>query len=224
MSMRLDLNLYGFEIRPWDEVDPNAHSEVAVVDTTSLDRIRLDPFAMTAIRDFLSRDLWLSPIERFSDDEVIGYLARHLTVGRVRLLQPGHELSGQTETEDAAAPNPAHPNDRGDSSQHQDPGTAAGIPVPNDRPKQRRAAPSPPASSPRTLPGPHWITFRLVDDDTGKPVASVKLRVKAPDGTVATHRTGADGVVHIAQLIAGTCDLEEVLDQRAFEVLGFNPS
>jgi hypothetical protein len=66
-----------------------------------------------------------------------------------------------------------------------------------------------------------WVTFKLILEDTGEPASGVDLRLKGPDGTVSIHTTDAAGTVHLSDLTPGTCDLEQVLDIDALEVVHF---
>jgi uncharacterized Zn-binding protein involved in type VI secretion len=54
----------------------------------------------------------------------------------------------------------------------------------------------------------HKVAFRIVDDETNRPVAGVTLKVTLPDGSVETCRTGADGTIEIDDLEQpGSCSV-----------------
>lgn len=62
---------------------------------------------------------------------------------------------------------------------------------------------TPPAR--RTRSTPTWVAFRVVDEKTGNPVSSVRLRVTLPDGVEDFYTTSASGTVRIDELPPGTC-------------------
>jgi hypothetical protein len=66
-----------------------------------------------------------------------------------------------------------------------------------------------------------WVAFQVIDHDTDAPAAGVSVRLKLPDGTVATYTTDDDGLVHLPDLPDGTCDLEQVLDGEGIEIVDF---
>jgi type VI secretion system secreted protein VgrG len=53
---------------------------------------------------------------------------------------------------------------------------------------------------------PGWIEFRIVDD-AGLPAAGERYRIRLPDGSVAEGRTGATGVIRLAGIDAGDCEI-----------------
>ncbi|MEZ6235175.1 MAG: hypothetical protein R3B68_13385 [Phycisphaerales bacterium] len=63
-----------------------------------------------------------------------------------------------------------------------------------------------PAPSRRVAPSKTWIGIRVVDERTGDPVSSVRLRVSLPDGTEDYYTTNASGTVRIDEIPPGTCD------------------
>jgi len=70
-------------------------------------------------------------------------------------------------------------------------------------------------------PAEHWITFQLLDDETEDPVAGANMRVTLSDGSVGTYTTDANGVVHIANVPPGPCDLEQIDAEQYVEIVRF---
>lgn len=65
----------------------------------------------------------------------------------------------------------------------------------------------------------NWVAFQVLDDDTDEPVAGVKLKIKLPDGTANVYTTDGAGKIYISGLPDGMCDVEEMLDDDALEVV-----
>ena len=78
--------------------------------------------------------------------------------------------------------------------------------------------PFPPASQ-QTDPK-NWIEFQLVDHETDEPIANVPFRISLPDGGVAEHTSDGNGMIRIDDLPPGFCDIQEIMDKGAFEVVG----
>lgn len=78
--------------------------------------------------------------------------------------------------------------------------------------------PFPPASQ-QTDPK-NWIEFQLVDHQTDEPIANVPFRISLPDGGVSEHTSDGDGMIRIDDLPPGYCDIREIMDKGAFEVVG----
>ncbi len=64
------------------------------------------------------------------------------------------------------------------------------------------------------------FAVRVVDDETGQPIAGVKLAIRVPDGEVETHVTDGNGMIRIDDLEPGTCDILAMDDAEAYEVVG----
>ena len=65
----------------------------------------------------------------------------------------------------------------------------------------------------------NWIKFQVVDDETDQPVQGVKLKIKLPTGEVKEFTTDTQGMIEIKDLPPGTCDIEEMIDDEALEVV-----
>lgn len=65
----------------------------------------------------------------------------------------------------------------------------------------------------------NWVAFQVVYDDTDEPVSGVDLKIKLPDGTANIYTTDAAGKIYIAGLPEGMCDIKEMLDNDALEVV-----
>lgn len=83
------------------------------------------------------------------------------------------------------------------------------------------------ASMGAAQPAKHKVAFRVVIDETDKPVAGVALKITLPDGTVETHTTNADGMIEIDDIerpgtCSVTCDIKgaELTDTYDFVRMG----
>ncbi len=72
---------------------------------------------------------------------------------------------------------------------------------------------------PKKKPEKTWIEFKVVWDETDKPVPWVKLRITLPDGIENFYTTRPNGTVRIKDIPAGTCDIGEMIDKDALEVV-----
>lgn len=72
-----------------------------------------------------------------------------------------------------------------------------------DAPAARAVAP-PTARTPRAKT---WVALKVVDEKTGDPVSSVRLKVTLPDGVEDYYTTSGSGTVRIDELPPGTCDV-----------------
>lgn len=217
MSVRYRMRLYDFEIVPWHTIgrgDSGGGETLGRFPAHALRSARDDPRTMAAIRRLVARSSWLTPVDRFTDEEVLEHLSRQIEAGRIRLapVRRGTQVgqSGEGPAEVSEAP-------RGSGGEA---GRKA-TPVPEPSPPANRPAPARPSRPRPSPPMLHWITIGLVDEESGGPLAGVAVRVRAPDGNVLTRTTGSDGKVHLPQLPEGTCDLEELVDV-AFEVIDVN--
>lgn len=75
----------------------------------------------------------------------------------------------------------------------------------------------PPAAEPAQET--NWIAFKVLYDDTDEPVAGVDLKIKLPDGSTSTYTTDGAGKIYISGLPDGTCDVQEMLDNDALEIV-----
>jgi len=67
------------------------------------------------------------------------------------------------------------------------------------------AAPAAPAA--RTPAAKTFFACKVVDEKTGDPVSSVRLKITLPDGIEDYYTTSAGGIVRIDDIPQGTCDL-----------------
>lgn len=224
MGLRLRGPFEQVELREWHEMRegeattpiPDAHFACAF-----LRDLARSPFEMAELRHAVERSLTTFSVRDRSDEEVVEQVARLLAEGRLLLVPIPRYEAGPALANPRAAPPPAQSAPDAASSPRGS--TAPRTPL---SPRRVPAAPSagdPPESPtlpiPPTQPLTSWITFNLVDEDTGAPVSGVSLRVKGPDGGVSVHTTDAAGTVHLPSLPFGTCDVEEILDPDALEVV-----
>jgi hypothetical protein len=76
------------------------------------------------------------------------------------------------------------------------------------------AAPPPSKTKAKT-----WIEFRVLEDGTGNPVGGVRLRITTPDGVENFYTADSAGLVRIPDLDPGQCDIGEMIDADALEVV-----
>jgi len=81
-------------------------------------------------------------------------------------------------------------------------------------PKQAEEEEAPPPSDEKT-----WIKFEIIDDETGKPVSGVTLKIKLPDGQSRHGKSDASGIIEFKDIDPGTCEIERMLDGETLEVV-----
>jgi len=64
-----------------------------------------------------------------------------------------------------------------------------------------------------------WIAFRVIDEETEQPCAGVQMKIKLPTGEVGEFTTDGGGQIRIDGLQPGSCDIEKMLDDHAYEVV-----
>lgn len=64
----------------------------------------------------------------------------------------------------------------------------------------------PPDLTAAVEPAHHWIQIEVVDDE-GLPVPNVLVEIKKPDGRLTTQRTSSEGVLYLADLDPGQCEI-----------------
>lgn len=65
-----------------------------------------------------------------------------------------------------------------------------------------------------------WVAFQILDDETGVGVAGVTLTLRLPDGSERDVTTGAGGHIQLTGLPPGPCEILEMSDSDALEVVG----
>jgi len=95
-----------------------------------------------------------------------------------------------------------------------------------DEPTPQLPEPEAPGSSaPAELPRSKkltWIELEVINDETGLPLNSVRIVVKAPDGEENFHTTNSEGVIRIEDIESGSCDARcETKDARRKDTLRF---
>jgi len=84
----------------------------------------------------------------------------------------------------------------------------------DDPPPPPEPTPPPPDKTEKT-----WIKFEIIDDETGKPVSGVTLKVKLPDGESRSATSNAAGLIEITNIPPGTCEIERMIDADTLEVV-----
>lgn len=93
----------------------------------------------------------------------------------------------------------------------------AGGRKPNTKPDQ---PPPPPPPEPAPTPAEKtWIKFEIVDDESGKPVPGVTLRVRLPDGQERSGTSNAAGLIEFTEIQPGACDILKMIDSHTLEVV-----
>src|SRR5690606_16961616 len=110
MSVRYRMRLYDFEIVPWHTIgrgDSGGGETLGRFPAHALRSARDDPRTMAAIRRLVARSSWLTPLDRFTDEEVLEHLSRQIEAGRIRLApvrrgtQVGQSGEGPAEVSEA---------------------------------------------------------------------------------------------------------------------------
>lgn len=206
-GIRIRDDLQVLEIKAWHEVRPGDPTVRSCDVDSVLGHLRpffRDPFSMSTLRRASSTILWDQDHNSSlrTDDDVLLQLASRVVAGRlclVRLDLPRNDgEGGGTSVSDAR-------------DQIEEPEPPAET--------QQADAVEPPIPTPDEQAAAHWIAFQLLDVDTDEPLAGVNLRLRLPDGSVGLLTTDAQGLVHLDGITAGTCDLEEVLDDDGFEIV-----
>lgn len=199
MNIRLRGQLQDFEIRAWHDMRTG---EVAMPCHDLPSTLRLlsslahdSPLAMDALREAAAASLRAPCLYRYDDQDVLEHLAGQLAAGWLRLV--AHERPAGTAFADGTGLALAREQVR------------------DDRP----TLPQRPARQPASIAS--WIAFQVIDDATGAPVPGVDLHLKGPEAASGSYTTDGEGLVHLDGLPAGTCDLEQVLDSEAFEIVRF---
>ena len=154
-----------------------------------LRRMAQDDVNRTAIRRFALDAGFVGEVHPRSDYRLLKYLAAKIITGQLLIVRPGER------EEDVTSDEPKH-----DQPAKADPPPAKEEP--------------PPAKNEKT-----WIKFEIVDEDTGKPVCGVTLKVKLPDGQSRNATSNAAGLIEITNIPPGTCDIERMVDSDTLEVV-----
>jgi len=149
-----------------------------------------DYLDMMTLRNILEDHLFNPNLSRLNDQMVLEQVAWLLVSGRIKI---------------AAAPLPPEIPSTG--------GTAP--PAEEEEEEEEEEV----ASIAEVAPEPDWITFRVVEDGSGKPVSGVTLKVKLPSGEVWDFTTDGDGKIEIKDVPSGTCTILKMSDADALEVV-----
>lgn len=64
-----------------------------------------------------------------------------------------------------------------------------------------------------------WVRFQVVDDETSEPLSDIRLRIRAPGRGSQEYTTDQQGMIYLDGLSDGVCDIEQMLDDAALEVV-----
>lgn len=207
-----------------------------------LRRLTHNPLNMITLRDALAEIVPVTDISRLTDDEILQQFAwlvackyfelvpmveempRLVGLGTLREADSTADSSASSEA-DSAGPAGAT------ETAEQPPVTTATPPATIAEPSETTAAPPATIAEPSaTTPAPpvslaapeeetDWIEFRVVDDETDMPMSGIGLKIKLPTEEIKDYTTDANGIVRIDDLTPGTCDIVEITDPDAGEVV-----
>ncbi|MCI5161491.1 MAG: hypothetical protein D3917_05610 [Candidatus Electrothrix sp. AX5] len=180
---------------------PFAGYEATVI---CLRRFMHDAYNMTVLRKVLYADSYQFGIHSLSDQEVISQVARKAVRGQIfiargKAAQYGGGSSSPSVKEVVQA--------EGKKWSKQE----------YIKSFLEESKSTPPAVEPAQET--NWVAFKVLYDDTDEPVAGVDLKIKLPDGTTDIYTTDGAGKIYISGLPDGTCDVQEMLDNDALEVV-----
>ena len=188
-----------YEIKPWHAMEPGERNEgprELQFARQFLGQFALDPIVMAKLRDLAGH----AGTPR-DDQELLETLAGDLSRGTLCVVRTEKHL-GEEPQKRRRAKHDLPP--RGERLLEES-GHTRHVPI----------TPSKPVTDDT------WIEFRLLDEDTGDPVPGIRLRLTLPDGSVCLGVTNEDGRLHTSGFPQGTCDLEQILAEEAFEVVQF---
>ena len=73
--------------------------------------------------------------------------------------------------------------------------------------------------APATSEEKTWISFSIVDHETGEQVKGVTLKVTLPDGKSRSAKSDAAGLIEFKDIPSGTCAIEKMIDADTLEVV-----
>ncbi len=179
--------------------------------------LRADRGAATLRRLLARTHFRPANIHLMTDEEVLRTLTRLVSVGEIQVTETRWWTNGASRREGAG----------GDTGSATTGGKAiqSSAAIEEDRRDRRMRSTTTPADRPFPPPSQqpdpkNWIEFQLVDHETDEPIANVPFRIALPDGAVAEHTSDGNGMIRIDDLPPGYCDIQEILDKGAFEVVG----
>jgi len=188
-----------------------------------LRRLTRDPLNMTTLRNALAEIVPVTDISRLTDDEILQQFAWQIACKYFELVPRVEELphivglgtlSDADSEADSSADSAADPS----SSSEADSAGPAGATETAEQAPATTAMPTPPPDVPEEETD--WIEFRVVDDETDLPLSDIGLKIKLPTGETKDYTTDSNGIVRIDDLTPGTCDIIEMTDPDAAEVVG----
>ena len=183
-----------------------------------LRRLTHNPLNMTTLRSALAEIVPVMDISRLTDDEILQQFAWQIARRYFELVPRVEEfphLVGLGTSSDA---------DSGTDSST-DSSVSSGTDSADTASATETAAQAPAISAaPTDTVAPEeetdWIEFRVVNDETDLPMSNIGLKIKLSTGEIKDYMTDANGIVRIDDLPPGTCDIIEMTDPDAAEVVG----
>ena len=174
-----------------------------------------DPLNMVTLRSALAEQFPFMDILRLTDEEILQQFAWQITrryfelVPRIeeplRIIGPGTSSEADSEADSEA-------------SSGTDPATAAGATGTSEETPATSAAPTD-TDTAVSEEETDWIEFRVVGHETDLPMSGIGLRIRLPTGEMRDYTTDSNGIVRIEDLSSGTCDILEITDPDAAEVV-----
>ena len=175
----------------------------------TLDFLRVfmrDPMNMMTLRNALAEVFPVMDISRLTDDETLQRFSWQIADRYFELVLRVEGIShlvgvGAGESSEAGSEADSEAAGGADETAQEAPVTS--VPAAPIAPQEER----------------DWIEFRIVDDETDLPMPGIELKIKLPTGETKDYTTDANGIVHIDDLTSGTCDIVEMTDPDASEVV-----
>ena len=169
-----------------------------------LRRFTGDPYNMTVLRGILRESSCHGTVPACSDQEVVAQVARKVARGELLIARqravPCGGGSSTPAVKEVTEPEPKKWNKTEYIKQFL---------------REHELEPV----RPKPAQESNWVAFRVLYDDTDEPVAGVDLKIKLPDGSTNIYTTDGAGKIYISGLPEGTCDVQEMLDNDALEVV-----
>ena len=186
-----------------------------------LHRLTLDPLNMITIRNAISEFLPVVDVLRLTDDAVLQQFAWQIACGYFKLIPreekiprimgPGvsPEADSEADSQDDSAASSGAGTD----------GAGAATETAEEAPAGGAASTDTDTDTDATEEETDWIEFKVVNDETEQPMSGIGLKIKLTTGETKDYTTDSSGMVRIDDLPPGTCDIEEIRDPDASEIV-----
>lgn len=183
-----------------------------------LRRLTLDPLNMVTIRNALSEIFPVMDVLRLTDDEILKQFAWQIACGYFKLV-PREEkiprIMGPGVSSEADSEADSQDDSAGTAGAAGTTETTEEAPATSTTPTETETDTDTTATEEET----DWIEFRVVNDETDEPMSGIGLKIKLTTGETKDYTTDGSGMIRIDDLPPGTCDIEEILDPDASEIV-----